>query len=143
MKKVSKVLVVLLIAIFAVCMFTACGANEGTGANRVTLVVLDENGTELFNKTFKTDAATLKDVFDEKEIPYTMDASGTMVASIYNKANPADWSYCWMFYTNADGMTDGTFPYTYKDVQYGSVSYGVTQLQMKDGATYIAVFVKF
>lgn len=143
MKKVSKVLVVLLIAIFAVCMFTACGDKEPANGNKVTLVIIDETGTELFNKTFKTESATLKAVFDEKEIPYTMDASGTMVSSIYDKANPADWSYCWMFYTNADGMTDGTFPYTYKDVQYGSVSYGATELQMKDGATYVIVFVKF
>ena len=143
MKKLSKVLVLLLVVVFAAFALSACGANEGTGANKVTIVVIDENGTELFNKTFKTDSATLKDVFDEKQIPYTMDASGTMVSSIYDKANPADWSYCWMFYTNADGMTDGTYPYTYKDVQYGSASYGATELQMKDGATYVVVFVKF
>ena len=157
MKKVSKVLVVLLIAIFSTFVLASCNDKESvesvsptgsvesvspTGAvesNR--LIIVDKAGNTLYDQKFDTDKTTLKAVLDEKEIPYTMD--GTMVSSVYGRSNPIGWSYCWMFYTDADGMTDGTDPYTYDGVQYGRASYGITELQIKQGATYVIVFVKF
>jgi hypothetical protein len=61
-----------------------------------------------------------------------------MVSSIEGKANPADWSACWMLYTS-DTETSNTEwgTITYDGNTYGSAILGAESLTVSVGAYYI------
>jgi|GEM_PF-6856285 len=143
----KKVFSFLAVLVLAVCVLFGCGAEglpsaSATAAvNYVRVAVVDKDSNVLFDEEVSTYSSTLDKVLQEQSIPFTI--SGGFVTSVYNIENAADWSYCWMFYTNAAGMTDGTYPYTYDGTAYGSASMGLSELAIKDGATYVIVCVVF
>ena len=91
---------------------------------------------------------SVKDYFDglveEGVLTYTI-ADG-MVTSINGVQNPADYSYCWMFYsdlTELDGVIYsnaewGTYDYEGKTL--ASCAYGVEEMPVVEGYTYAAVY---
>lgn len=69
---------------------------------------------------------------------FTFTLENGMVTSINGKANPADYSSCWMLYTSDEDNSNtawGTAEYDGKT--YGSAMYGAEELVVAEGETYI------
>lgn len=102
--KTYAVFTLLLTVIISVCMLVACDKEGSAKAEIVsrtdTMVVIKINETEGF--------ATLLDAMtylkDEGEL--TFELTSGMVSSIEGKANPVDWSACWMLYTSDTEMSN-------------------------------------
>ena len=67
-----------------------------------------------------------------------------MVNSINGLENPADWSKCWMLYTNDTELSNEAWgKITVNDVVYLSAILGAESLPIKDGMTYVWVYASF
>lgn len=67
-----------------------------------------------------------------------------MVSSINGIDNPADWSSCWMIYTDdAENSNTAWGTAEYNGKTYGSAIFGAESLKIKDGCIYIFVFQAF
>ena len=67
-----------------------------------------------------------------------------MVNSINGQENPADWSKCWMLYSDDAELTNETWGYVTLDgVKYSSTVLGAEALPIKDGKTYVWEFKSF
>ena len=67
-----------------------------------------------------------------------------MITSINGKANPADWSYCWMVYTSDTSMANTEYgTYEYEGQILGSAVLGAEALPAADGGIYVWVYQKF
>ena len=72
------------------------------------------------------------------------EVSGGMITSINGIENPADWSACWMLYTDDTENSNtewGTVEY--KEKTYGSSMWGGETLKVKNGCVYIWVYQSF
>lgn len=136
MKKLTKIIVVIMIAVFALCAF-ACG-EEG----KVTLVVIGEENKVYQIDTTGKELSTLKDLMDylvENE-EFSYEEMSGFVNSVNGK-NPSSTEF-WGIYTDLE-LNDipyydsswGTADYDGKS--YGSASKGITELPLSGGATYI------
>ncbi|MBQ7948491.1 MAG: hypothetical protein IJ284_01900 [Clostridia bacterium] len=111
-------------------------AVEETGEDMVAIRVLKaEENQKLVD--------IMKYLREKEALSFTTDASG-MVNAINGKANPADWSYCWMLYTS-DGELSNTEwgTYTYKGETLGSAMFGAEALPVLEGEVYVWVYTKF
>ena len=135
-RKIYTILIFLLMLMISVFAFVACDGDGQAKAEIVsksdTVVVIKVNEVEGF--------ATLLDAMnylqDEGEL--TFEISGGMLSSIEGKANPSDWSACWMLYTSDTELSNmewGTTKYDGKT--YGSAIVGVESLQVAVGEFYI------
>ena len=135
-RKMYAIFTLLLTIAMSVCMLIACDKEGAAKAEMVsksdTMVVIKINETEGF--------ATLLDAMtylkDEGEL--TFELTGGMVSSIEGKANPADWSACWMLYTSDAEMSNtewGTI--TYEGNTYGSAILGAESLTVSAGEYYV------
>ncbi len=135
-RKMYYLLTFLLTLVVSVFAFASCNQEGGAKAEIVSktenMVVIKVNETEGF--------ATLLDAMtylqDEGELSFEITAG--MVSSIEGKANPADWSACWMLYTSDEEMSNmewGTT--TYDGNVYGSAIVGAEALQVSAGEYYI------
>lgn len=76
------------------------------------------------------------------ELDYKVE--NNMVTSVNGIDNAADYSYCWMLYTDdAENSNKAWGTIEYKDKTYASASYGATQLIVKKDCVYIWVYTKF
>lgn len=126
----------LLTLVLSVSMFVACDKEGSAKAEIVsktdTMVVIKVNETEGF--------ATLLDAMTylKEEGKLTFELTGGMVSSIEGKANPADWSACWILYTSDAEMSNtewGTI--TYEESTYGSAILGAESLTVSAGEYYV------
>ena len=72
------------------------------------------------------------------------EVSDGMITSINGIENPADWSACWMLYTDDTENSNtewGTVEY--KEKTYGSSMWGGETLKVKNGCVYIWVYQSF
>ena len=103
-RKTYALFTLLLTVIMSVCMLVACNKGGSAKAEIIsktdTMVVIKVNETEGF--------ATLLDAMTylKEEGELTFELTGGMVSSIEGKANPADWSACWMLYTSDAEMSN-------------------------------------
>ena len=103
-RKMYALFTLLLTVVMSVCMLAACDKEGSAKAEIVsktdTMVVIKVNETEGF--------ATLLDAmfYLQEEGELTFELTGGMVSSIEGKANPADWSACWMLYTSDAEMSN-------------------------------------
>ena len=135
-RKIYLLFSLLFTVVMSVCMLVACDKEGSAKAEIVsktdTMVVIKINETEGF--------ATLLDAMtylkDKGEL--TFELTGGMVSSIEGKANPADWSACWMLYTSDAEMSNtewGTI--TYEGNMYGSAILGAESLTVSVGQYYV------
>ena len=135
-RKMYALFTLLLTVLTSVCMLVACNKGGSAKAEIVskndTMVVIKVNETEGF--------ATLLDAMtylkEEGELEFAL--TGGMVSSIEGKANPADWSVCWMLYTSDAEMSNmGWGTITYEENTYGSAILGAESLEVSAGEYYI------
>ncbi|MBQ3234978.1 MAG: hypothetical protein IJA97_02340 [Clostridia bacterium] len=130
----KKLLSLLLIVVSALCLFTACKKQPIVINERSTFVVINCQ-TDNENLSLASYMDGLDDIFV---------IENGMVVSINGIENPADWSYCWMLYTDDAEFSNtawGTLEYEGKI--YGSATVGAESLIIKNGCTYIWVYQEF
>ena len=91
------------------------------------------------------DAKSLMDVMEQAKADgeLTYETSDGMITSINGKANPADWSYCWMMYTSDTSMANTEYgTYEYEGQILGSAVLGAEALPVVDGGIYVWVYQK-
>lgn len=103
-RKIYLLLTFLLTLTMSVLAFVSCKEEGEAKAEVVSktdiMVVIKVNETEGF--------ATLLDAMTylKNEGELNFEITGGMVSSIEGKANPADWSACWMLYTSDTEMSN-------------------------------------
>lgn len=141
-RKIYLLFTFLLTLVISVFAFASCNKEGEAKAEIVSktesMVVIKVNETEGF--------ATLLDAMEylKNEGELTFELTGGMVSSIEGKANPADWSACWMLYTSDAEMANtewGTI--TYDSNVYGSAILGAESLSVSVGEYYIWSYVSF
>ena len=128
-------------ALLSVFCFVSC--KNGTAAAEVvetteTLVVIRVNETDQIPTLFDV----MEDLQDANALQFEL--TGTMLKSLNGKANPADFSACWMLYTSDDEMSNGDWG-TYDDngTAYKSAIFGGDALVVSAGAYYVWVYTTF
>ena len=144
MKSNFKEILMKKLASLLLCVMLACAVLCGCGGKNT---VLKENDQFI--------VLTPTDDFAGKKLSEFMDfakGKGTldyklengMVTSVNGIDNPADYSYCWMLYTDDAENSNaawGTIEYSAK--VYASASLGATELVIAKGCVYIWVYTKF
>ena len=138
MKKLLTILLTLTITLTAVC-FTAC-KKEPLVIKESDVFVVIKVETDKDDLTLASYMASLEEYKDMFVI------SNGMVVSINGIENPADWSACWMLYTDDyreefSNSQWGTIEYNEKI--YNSAAFGAESLIVKDGCTYIWIYQTF
>ena len=134
--KMYVLFTLLLTLVLSVCILVACDKEGSAKAEIVsktdTMVVIKVNETEGF--------ATLLDAMTylKEEGKLTFELTGGMISSIEGKANPADWSACWMLYTSDTEMSNAEWgTITYEENTYGSAILGAEGLTVSAGEYYV------
>ena len=136
MKKTIKLLTILLTLILAFT-FVGCKKNPVTVDENSVIITADFSDYDLEGKTLLEFMEILK---SEGKLDFTI--SDGMVNSINGVANSAN-SY-WMFYTDdTENSNEAWGTAEYNGKTYFSASLGVSDLPLKDGATYIIIYQTF
>lgn len=154
MKKLLKFLAIL----FAVCVFTcaiSCNqtqesqpSSSNSGLAKSLVKVVDNKVVILVDDDYMQikDTTVLVDYMHalkaDGALEFTM-ADG-MVNSINGKENPADYSSCWMLYSNDGELTNQAWGSVKVDgVEYFSAVLGAERLPIKNGKTYVWEYKTF
>ena len=142
-RTINIFLTVLLSTLLMLCCLASCKQTQGEAKAIVeqtteTMVVIKVNEAE--------DGATLLSVMEalrsEEKLSFEL-ASG-MISSINGKANPADYSSCWMLYTSDTEMANTEWGTTeYHGNTLGSAILGADALTVIADAYYIWVYQTF
>jgi hypothetical protein len=140
----KKLLSLLLMAITLFAL-ACCGQSNGAGKT-VATVAKDENTLAITVEEVSGDVtllALMEELQEGGEFVFEADLTG-MVQSIEGKANPADWSACWMLYTSDAEMANTEWGVIeYGGVSYGSAIVGANALYVVAGATYVWSYQSF
>jgi hypothetical protein len=132
----KKLLTLLLVTLTALMMFTACGKNKDP------LVISETDEFVVIKCQTDKEDLTLASYMDGLDDIFLIENG--MVVSINGIKNAADWSYCWMLYTDDEEMSNTAWgEIEYKDKVYGSAVLGAESLVVKNGKTYIWVYQGF
>ena len=132
MKKLTALLLTLLLAFsFASCKKAPVVINESDD-----YVVINVSGATQ-NQSLASFMASL----EEYANIFTIEDG--MVVSINGLSNAPDWSACWMLYTNDEEFSDTSYSIEYQGNVYGSALFGAESLIVKNGKTYIWVYLTF
>jgi hypothetical protein len=132
----KKLLTLLLVTLTALMMFTACGKNKDP------LVISETDEFVVIKCQTEKEDLTLASYMDGLDDIFLIENG--MVVSINGIKNAADWSYCWMLYTDDEEMSNVAWgEIEYKDKVYGSAVLGAESLVVKNGKTYIWVYQGF
>ena len=134
MKRLVAVLIAAL-ALFA----AACGKSNG-GEKTVATVTVEETIVVITVEETSgepTLLSVMKELKKAEKLDFTADATG-MIMSINGKANPADWSACWMLYLSDEELANAAYgTLEYGGETYGSAVLGANSLLVEAGETYI------
>ncbi len=137
MKKFAFVLTVLT----AVCTtLFACGVQK-------KFTVLKESDTyivisEIDDFAGKPLLEAMQAAKDKGELDYTIE--GSMVTSMNGVENAADYSSCWMIYTDDENFSNTAWgEIEYDGKTCGSASKGVSELIVASGKIYVFVYTEF
>ncbi len=138
MKKFLTLLLTLTVIVTA-SAFTTCKKEPLVVKESDTYVVVKVETTE-------TDLTLAKYMASLEEYKDMFVIKNGMVVSINGLENPADWSACWMLYTDDyreefSNSAWGTI--VYKGKTYNSAAFGAESLIVKDGCTYIWIYQTF
>ena len=146
----------LIILLSVLCLFGFVGCDSGeqsTSANNAELakeMVTVVDNTVII--TVDSDYFTVKEDTVLLDYMQALKADGAidfaindgMVSAINGQENPADWSRCWMLYTNDTELSNeawGTVEVV--GITYFSAVLGAEELPIKDGKTYVWEFKSF
>lgn len=138
MKKFLTIALTIVLALTAT-LFIACKKEP---------LVVKESDTYVVIKveTDKTDLTLANYMASLEEYQNMFQIINGMVTSINGIENAADWSACWMLYTDdysEDCSNAGYGTIEYKEKIYNSSSLGAEKLVVKNGCTYIWIYQTF
>lgn len=139
----SWVLTVATVLMACVCVFAGCLAKKPQVIKESdTYIVINVSKKQMEITAETTLVAYMGALKENGELSFEM--QNGMVASVNGIENPADWSSCWMLYTNdADNANTAWGQIEYEGEIYGSAMFGAESLKVKDGCTYIWIFQSF
>ena len=130
-------------AVVACCLFVSCSLKDVLVIKESdTYVVISVSGSQMA----LTGETTLADYMSslKKDGQLDFETSDGMITSVNGIANPADWSSCWMLYTDdVENANDAWGTVEYQGKLYGSSMFGAESLKVKEGCLYIWVFQSF
>ena len=138
MKKFLTIALTIVLALTAT-LFVACKKEPLVVKESDTCVVIKVE-TDKTDLTLANYMASLEDYADMFVI------ENGMVVSINGIENAADWSACWMLYTDdssEDCSNAGYGTIEYKEKIYNASSWGAEKLVVKNGCTYIWIYQTF
>ena len=153
MKKLKSI-IAMLIAIICMFSFVACEENS-SGSSRnsklakekvkvvenMVIITVDNNYFKIEENTVLLDY--MNALKEDGAIDFTLSKDG-MVNSINGQENPADWSKCWMLYSNDVELSNETWgTVTVEEVTYFSAVLGAEALPIKDGKIYVWEYKSF
>lgn len=141
MKKIIK-FILATIFLFALLTSFGCKQNEP--------LVIKESDTYIVIKVSdsKMDITANTTLYDymtklKSDNLLEFESKNGMITGINGIQNPADWSSCWMLYTDDEEFSDTTYSIDYNGKIYGSSLFGAETLTVKDGCVYIWVYQSF
>lgn len=126
-------------------LFVLCGCQPSGLSHAKYSVESTENVVVITVEEVK-DAKSLMDVMEQAKADgeLTYETSDGMITSLNGKANPADWSYCWMLYTSDSSMASTVYgTYEYEGQTLGSAVLGAEALPVVDGGIYVWYYQAF
>ena len=142
-KTLTKLLTLLCVCVMAFTSL-ACGGGEKTFVIKESDTKVIINASNDFVKI--TETMTLVEYMNalKEDGKLEFEISGGMVTSINGIENPADWSSCWMLYTNDSELSNAEWGVAeYNGETYGSAILGAETLIVKDGCSYIWLYQTF
>ena len=150
----KKVLVVLTILSTLLCFVSCSKSDESVKSKNPALattlvkvdgdvitITVDSDYLDITETTVLLDY--MKALKNDGAIEYTLSNDG-MIVSINGQENPADWSKCWMLYSNDAELTNEAWgTVTVDGVTYFSAILGAESLPIKDGKIYVWEFKSF
>lgn len=137
-RKIVVILSFLFLFVFCGCTPSGLSRAKYSVESTETAVVIkveEANGVEF-----------LIDVMEQAKADgkLTYEISNGMITSINGKANPADYSYCWMVYTSDSSMASTAYgTYEYEGQTLGSAVLGAEVLPVIDGGIYVWYYQAF
>ena len=139
MKRKLYAFLTLILAFLLLC---AC---EHTG--KAKAVIVEKSDTMVVIKVEKTEGETtltgvMNALKEQGELSFTL--SGGMLTELNGRANPNDFSACWMLYTSDTELSNSAWgTVEYNGQAMGSAIVGADTLPVKDGAYYVWSFQAF
>lgn len=137
MKKLLTLALTIMLACSAV-LFTACQKEPLVVKESDTYVVIkaETDKTDLSLANYMNSLEDFKDMFVIED---------GMVISINGISNAADWSSCWMLYTDdySEDCSTSSYKIEYNGKEYYSALFGAEALIVKDGCAYIWIYQTF
>ena len=143
-KTICKIAVLLMTLVLSACLFVGCNDEQA----KAKAEVLESSNTKVVIKINEADEnATLISAMDylkgEGKLQFEKSGDG-MIMSINGVQNPADWSSCWMLYTDDADMSNTSWGTIELDGKtYASAISGSEDLIIKDGTTYVWTYGTF
>ena len=107
----------------------------------IIMITVDSDYLDITETTVLLDY--MKALKNDGALDYTLSDDG-MITAINGQQNPADWSKCWMLYSNDAELTSEEWgKVTVDGVTYFSAVLGAEALPIKDGKIYIWEFKSF
>ena len=140
MKKLSTLL---LVACLLFCsIFTISCNNNGTV--KATLVSVSEDTIVIKVTEVSGNATLIQALNSVKGDNFNYEISGGMITSVNGVQNKADWSYCWMIYTNDTDFSNNTWgSVNYNDIICGSAILGAEDLPLTANCYYVIDYTYF
>ena len=108
---------------------------EKTTADMVAIRVLKADGEE-------TLLSVMEDLQEDGLVNFTI--QNGMITGINGKANPADFSHCWMLYTSDGEMSNAAWgEIEYNGEKLGSAVLGADALPVLEGQVYVWYYQAF
>ncbi len=153
MKTIRKQIAILLTA-FCLFSFVACGEKKDVSSSNsklakenvkvvdnMVIITVDSDYFKLDENTVLVDYMTA--LKNDGALEFTLSQDG-MVNSINGQENPADWTKCWMLYSNDVELSNEAWGTVSVDgVTYFSAVLGAESLPIKDGKIYVWEFKSF
>ena len=135
----KKILTVALALALVLCVFAGCEKKETVLKDTDEFIVLSPEDS-FAGKSLEEFMASVK---AEGKLDYSINGQ-KMITSINGIENAADYSSCWMLYTDdAENSNTAWGVITYKDKAYGSATLGASDLVIAKGCVYIWVYTTF
>ena len=140
-KPMKKLLLTLLTFVLLFSM-VACGGETHVikETDEKIIITVSSKQMEL------TDSTTLLEYMQslKKDGEFEFEIVSGMITSINGIENPADWSSCWMLYTNDTELSNSTWGTAeYNGETFGSAIVGAEELIVKNGYKYIWYYQSF
>lgn len=141
MKNLKKLLTLLLVGV-VLMLVIGCATTPSTSDETIqdfVKIVVDKDYMDIDGAKLIDYMQALK---EDGSLDYAEDSG--MITSINGKANTADYSVCWMLYTDDAELSNTAWGTVEIDGKiYASAISGANDMAIKDGATYVWVYKAF